>query len=147
MKKFSFRLQSVMNVKIALEKQKRNALEKAMGFLALCQKALDALREEHENLSAKFEEEVRGGTNVQRMTAYSEYFDDLRKRADIERMRVLRAQKEVDRARAALVEAMREVKSFEKLKEKQYAEYLVEAAREEAKVIDDFMSYKTAFPS
>lgn len=147
MKKFAFRLQSVMNVKIALEKQKRNEMERAAAYLEQCRQAVAALEEEHYALAVKFQEEARAGIHAQRMYAYSAYFDDLKHRTDIERMRVVRAEKELQMARTALVEAMREVKIFEKLKEKQYEEYLVEVARENDKIIDDFVSYQTAFPN
>lgn len=147
MKKFKFRLQSVMNVKVALEKQKRMEMEKAAAYLEKCIQTVLTMEQEHKDLSAKFHEEAAQGMHAPRMYAYSAYFEDLKHRTDIERMRALRANQELQAARQALVEAMREVKIYEKLREKQYEEYLVEAARENDKVIDDFMSFKTAFPN
>ena len=55
---------------------------------------------------------------------------------------VIQRQKEVDVARNKLEEAMKERKTFEKLKEKAFAKFIVEENKKEQKEVDEIVSYR-----
>jgi flagellar FliJ protein len=55
---------------------------------------------------------------------------------------VLQREKEVEVARVRLSEAMRERKTFEKLREKAFEAFLEEESRAEQKEVDELVSYR-----
>ncbi len=57
-------------------------------------------------------------------------------------IKVKRANAEVEKKREELVEATKEKKKFEKLKENQHENYIIEEKRSEQRVTDEIVSYK-----
>jgi len=57
---------------------------------------------------------------------------------------VKKEKENVDKVREELLQAMKDRKILEKLKEKRYDEYLIESKAEEQKVNDQIVSYKVS---
>lgn len=143
MKKFRFTLQSLLNVKMSLEKQKTAELADQNRIIKKLEGELDALNVRREKSAAEYAEKMeRGGMSAGDVASYSAGIRALHERIIAQMEKIRRAILVKDKIMAELVELMGERKMLENLREKQYQEYLEEARREDAKIIDDFMSTK-----
>lgn len=140
MKKFVFTMQSLLNVKIALEKQQKAELSEANGRLARFRQALLAREEAFGRARAEAEEKVRRGMSAREVKWRGAGFRALFTAIEEERDKVFVAEEECRRLQKRLVDTMAERKMLERLREKQWAEYQEEGRRSEAAMIDDFLS-------
>ncbi len=142
MKKFQFTLQSLLNVKVALEKQSKAELaaaeQRIQGFL----RELADMETRHQLQIAQYNEKLRRGVQAQDLTAYAIGFRATYEGFARQRKKIEAAEGEKNRIRKKLADVMGERKMLEKLKDKQLAEYNEAAAKENANMIDDFLSNK-----
>ena len=142
MKKFVFTLQSLFNYKRIVEKQQKIELNKA-------QQALRELREEERRLEQAYADNERSleralRENIDVATALSEhdaYFRYLRDALKALRIRIEKAEEIVAQCQERLILTMREIKTYKKLRDEQYAAYLKEVQAEEDKEIGDLVSF------
>jgi flagellar FliJ protein len=139
LKRFVFGLEKILRLRNYAEQEARLELGRAVGALAEIETSLKYLAE------ARFiaaEEQVAEGTNADTIRHYMYYIA----RLDSEKERLLKeaalAERKVEEARAVYVEAAREKKAMEKLKEKKEREYKKNTLREEQKTMDDIPGAK-----
>ena len=143
MKKFKFTLQSLYNYKLTVEKLQKAELKKA-------QLALQELMDEETRLlnawsdnERSLEEALQSGENVGTALAeHDAYFRYLRDALIAIRIAIAKAQRVVDECQERLIITMKELKAYLKLRDEQYQEYMKEVQAEEAKVMDDLVSFK-----
>ena len=139
MAKFIYRMQNILDIKLKLESQAKIAYSQANA----------ALREEEAKLLKLFE----------RKNAYDNRAKELvevkKCRQAIESMKVLIrrqmmqvqvAEKNVEAARQKLEEVMKERKTQEKLREKDFEDFKQQLAQEDNKVVDELVSYSYGRP-
>jgi flagellar FliJ protein len=137
MKKFEFTLNSLLMIKNSLERQAKQKMAEAVSRRDKCQEEIEEIERRKE----------LARTNNKSFTAH-EYLMFSRYYSDLERMRKSKTceleaiEKEIEEIRQELVTIMQERKVLEKLREKQYEEYLVELGKEQDKLVDDMMTYK-----
>jgi flagellar FliJ protein len=143
MKKFKFTLTALLNVKISLEKQKMLELADQNRIIIMLEQELDALKNRLNASTDEYNLKMeRGGMSAGDVAAYGTGIRALFDRIDDQLEKIRRAVRVKERITDELVALMGERKMLENLKEKQYQEYLEEARREDAKIMDDFMSTK-----
>ncbi len=147
MKKFIFTLQSVLNMKVSLERQH-------MAELGACELRLKQLRQQlaalHDRLDLQvdaFNTACAEGVTPADLSVYAVGFRALREKIETQRASVEVAEQEKRRIQSRLVEIMQERKMLEKLREKQYEEYKLLIKAEDAAVMDDFMTHKIHQPA
>ncbi len=141
MARFVFRMQSVLDIKARLEEQQRMNLAAAQKTLNEEEEKLNALyirldyyEEEGRSLrdnSLVVRDIIDNETSIARIR---EYIDEQKKC-------VLRAQKAVDDERMKLVDAMRERKTYEKLREKAFEAFVAEENHKEGVENDEHNSF------
>lgn len=141
MARFNFRLQSVLNLKKALEEQQKHVFHAA-------KRKLDEEEEKLQSLFSRlgdYEEEgrkMRSSTlsimdiidNENAILRIKEYIEEQKTQVALAKMRL-------EAEREKLVEMMKERKTYEKLREKAYENYLSEEKHEEMIVNDEHNSY------
>ncbi len=147
MKKFKFSLQSVLRLKINIEDNEKTQLY-------ILKSQLNTLLEEKRVLdelyAAGVEEQreiCRRGTSPARLIEMSHYLQDMemqqkQKQDEIDAMQ-LRADEQLE----AVMQASTEVKTLEKLKEKQWTVYTEKANKEQDIIIEDFVAGQMALNS
>lgn len=140
MKRFRFSLQTLLNVKESLKKQRQAELAAAKTYAEQCRSALEQskrhLRERMREMAEK-----TAGMDVEEMKVYAKHFVFVRDRIEQQKEVLSEAMEEVRRRQQAVIEMMQEVKILEKLREKQYLAYLEEVKVEQEKEIGDFVSF------
>lgn len=143
MKKFKFTLSTLLNVKTSLEKQKTLELSEQNRIIMMLEKELEALRIRLDASTEEFNQKMeKGGMSAGDVAAYSTGIRALFDRISDQLEKIRRALAVKEKITAELVALMGERKMLENLKEKQFQEYLEEGRREEAKIMDDFISTK-----
>ena len=142
MKKFKFTLQALYNYKLTVEKLQKAELKRA-------QQALQELLDEEQRLikawddnERSLDEALRKGENVgAALTEHDAYFRFLRDALIEIRKRIVKAEEVVRECQERLIQTMKEIKTYVKLRDEQYQEYLKEVQAEEAKTMDDLVSF------
>ena len=144
MKKFNFKLQSVLKYRSHLENLARQEAMKALMDITQCENAMAQIRQERQSLALRIEQETTKGVSAQMFRHYNDYLDALD--ADIVRKENEKIQlnKVLAVKQQTLIQKGVERKAIERLKEKKRAEYIDEMMAEEQKIADDIASLKKA---
>jgi flagellar FliJ protein len=143
MPKFQFRLQNYLELREKLEEQSK---------LEYGHAAAKAEQERHREAELKAQKQAalneyrakasEGSLKPHELERYTSYLRRMDEAIARQHEKVLRAEAKAEEKRLALVEAMKERKALEVLRDKRYSEYQREAQLAEQKVIDEIVSYK-----
>lgn len=141
MAKFTFRLQNIFNLKVRLEQQQKNAF-------AAARKRLDEEEEKLNNLYSRlagYEEKGRLMRNetlhIRDIIENENAIDKIKDYIEDQKAQVRLAEMRLEEERVKLVEAMRERKTYEKLRENAFAEWQESEKHEENVINDEHNSY------
>ena len=144
MKKFSFSLQSVLNLQLKLEDQEKQAFREANLKLSEEEDKLRELLKQKENYENDLREALSGSLDVKNVNNIKHSIDIMKSRIRTQMIAVHVAEKNVEAARIRLQEAMVNRKTYEIMREKAFEEYKKEAEYEESKEIDQLVSFRHA---
>ena len=141
MAKFTYRMQSILDIQYQLESQAKMELGRAQM----------KLMEEEERLRKLIDRKEAYLEEGRKMRSDALHVDDLRdnrnavlimdEMIEVQKVQVALAEKEVEAARLKLQEVMQERKMHEKLKEKAFEQYMYEENTAEGKAVDELTSY------
>ena len=136
-KKFKFPLDPALRYRRHLEGEKKRALAKARrAVLEQNRLLLELLREEGQG-KEEFRKLKVGQTGVQRLRLQEQYLNALSRRIRREFEGLQRRLLAEEQARRELVEARKQVRVLERLRERREADYRYELGREEQKELDE----------
>ena len=139
---FVFRLQSFLGVKEKIEDQKRVEYGKSMAKLNEEKQKLSLMESELANVVLSLKNALSERINSNDIRNRNNYINDLKIRIEQQKEKVTRAKRASDKKRDELVEAMKERKMLETLKEHDKEAYMKEQLYKEQKVTDEIVSYK-----
>ena len=142
MTKFSFRLESILQIKIKLEEQAKMEFAAAKMRLNEEEDKLQALKDRKETYEQELKRLYMGKLDVRRINSTSAAIEVTETQINTQVFAVKRAEKKVAVASDKLSTVMQERKSMEKLKENKLAEYMREYNEEESKQTDELISYQ-----
>jgi flagellar FliJ protein len=142
MTKFSFRLESILQIKIKLEEQAKMEFAAAKMRLNEEEDKLQALKDRKEVYEQELKRLYMGNLDVRRINSTSAAIEVTETQINTQVFAVKRAEKKVAVASDKLSSVMQERKSMEKLKENKFAEYMREYNEEESKQTDELISYQ-----
>lgn len=142
MKKFKFTLQALYNYKLTVEKMQKAELRKA-------QQALRELLDEEQRLLRAYADNERSLARALRentdvaaaLVEHDSFFRYLRDALIELRERIRKAEEIVRQCQDRLIITMKELKTYVKLRNEQYQEYLKEVQIEEDKNMGDLVSF------
>ncbi|MCL2398204.1 MAG: flagellar export protein FliJ [Defluviitaleaceae bacterium] len=144
MAKFVFRLQSYLGVKEQLEEQKKNEYGEAIRRLEEEKKKKHLLEQELEENVFLFKRTLATSIVPADIRRYNNRIEIVKVWITEQEERIKIATQYVEEKRLELVEAMKERKALETVKERNYEEYLIDEKRAEQSVVDGIVSYKYA---
>ena len=142
MKKFSFDLQGVLEIKEKLEGQAKINFGIARARLTAEENKRDEILARKAEYRERLEQLVNGDLNVTEIARCSDAIDIIDEQLSSQEMMVKRAEKQLELMRTRLNTVVMERKTIEKLREKRFAEYLQEYNNEERKQVDELVSYR-----
>ena len=142
MAKFNFRLQSYLGLKAKIEELKRNEFGKAVAAVEAEKRKLAELEQEKADCIEEFRQKVEIVIDPVNLNQYNLFIEILKERIKNQLVQLARAEEFLKIKRAELVEAMKDKKILETLKERDYEQYIIEEKKSEQKVLDDLVSYR-----
>ena len=137
MKSFTFSLEKVLNLRKFREDEAKIELGRATGLLAELEGKIRGLAGERARAAANQFNPENNAAMIQQYTYYLLRLDNTREQLFKE---AALAELKVEEARTLFLEASRERKVLDKLKEKRQNEYRKEMFAEETKALDDIAS-------
>ena len=138
MKKFTFSLQKLLDIREAKEKEIKHELMKVLGIQNKERVLQENLRNNITKYESEHSEKLRKGVfSPEEAISLMRYVDAARNAIVEAQRRIDDMQPVVDEVRARLVTASREKKIVEKLKERKFDKYMYEFNRTLAKENDD----------
>jgi len=142
MKKFKFTLQALFDYKITVEKMQKAELKKAQQALqelvAEELRLLQAYADNEYSLARSLEENLNVG---QALSEHDAFFRFLRDALKLIREKILEAEEVVRQCQERLILTMKEIKTYNKLRDEQFLKYRKEVQDEETKEIEDLVSF------
>lgn len=142
MAKFIFKMESILSVKEKLEEQAK--AEYSIEIIKLRQE--EEKLEEFENRKNAYQtrlyEAVMDTLNISEIKILEDSVENIKYNIKLQLIVIANQQKNVDRAREKLDNAMKERKTYEKLKEKAFEEFKEQINAEEQKEINELVSFK-----
>lgn len=138
MRRFNFRLQSILNLKEKNLEDERLKLGEIISVLESQKDVLLEMNEKKESLETRLEEITKESTlDIQNVVSYKNYHNQISQDVKMQFEIIKRTQFELEEQQLKVNQAYKEVKILEKLKEKQYKNFLTEYEHYEIKELDD----------
>ena len=147
MKKYSFRLQPVLDLKEKVLEDKRLEMAKVIKLLNDYQEELNALEKMHLGYNDELESLSNSNAyvNVADIAGYNNYLFDIEQKIKDKKYTIENTKKVLKVKQQAVNEALKEVKVLEKLKETQSQKYYKAIEKKEAEEIDDIVTARYKF--
>ncbi|MGQ9487795.1 MAG: flagellar export protein FliJ [Armatimonadota bacterium] len=143
MRRFVFSLQKVLEYRQRLEEQAIRAFAEAQRHLEREQAVLAELISLREQCLQRSSRAKR--LAVEMLDVEQTYLFALEGRIEAQRQRVAEAEAVLEERRQALIEAQRERKALERLRDKHYEQWRQEVLRAEQQVLDDLATVRAVF--
>jgi len=144
MAKFVYRLQSYLNLKEQVEELKKNEYGYALRRLEEERQKKLQLETEQETLVEIFKNSLLVAIKPADIRRFNNRIELLKVWIVEQEERVKQAEQEAEEKRLALVEAMKDRKALETVRERNYEDYKLEEKRSEQVVVDGIVSYQYA---
>ena len=125
-----------------MEDLKKNEFGKAVSALAAAQQKKADMEQEKISCINGFRHSISQGIDPLDIKQHNQYIEKLKQMIKAQEEVIVRAEALVEEKRAELVEAMRDKKAMETLKENDFEEFLEEEKKAEQKVVDEIVSYR-----
>ena len=141
MAKFRYRMQNILDIKIKMETQEKNEFGIAARKLAEEEDKLLDLKRRQEGYMTTLTEAAQGDLDIKEINNLKTSINTMKSLIRTQMLEVNKAQRELEVRRARLNEVMMERKTHENLKERDFETFKAEMAAEEAKEIDQLISF------
>ncbi len=141
MKKFVFSLAPLMKVRENAKERLMVEYAEAESVLNNALKKKKYLENSHAALCMEYENQATGGVKPADIHAVKVYLEELQAQIKAAAIEVKQAKIKAENKRLELAEVYKEIKALEKLQEKQYREYLLEAEKQEVKIREDILAF------
>lgn len=142
MARFVFPMQNILNMKEKLEEQEKNQYAQANMRLQEAIAEQEALELRLENEKRKLQKDISSDLNINEIRRREDAVEIFRMYVRQQILVVKQREKEVEVARERLNEAMKERKTFEKLREHAFERFCIEENLREQKEVDELVSYR-----
>ena len=142
MAKFVFPMESILSIKYKLEDQAKAEYGLEIAKLHEEEEKLERLEERKQKFQAELREAVSDRLDIRRIKELENSVENDKYNINIQKLIIHQQELKVEEAREKLDEAMKERKTFEKLKEKAFEEFKLEIEAQERKEVDELVSFR-----
>lgn len=139
---FKFRLENYLGVKEKIEEQRKLDYGKALRKLDEEKKLLEYFYGKKKSLIFAMRNSINSGVKSAELKRYNEYISYIKNKIEEQETAVKNAEEFAENKRLELVEAMKERKMLDVLKDNDRAEYNREQLLKEQKIVDEIVSYQ-----
>lgn len=142
MAKFVFSMQNLLDIKEKLEEQEKNNYRMASLRLQEAEDELERLQARQYEAEERLRQEFVSVMDIRNVRRRENAVEVIRMYVRQQQVVVIQCQKELEIARERLNEAMKERKTFDKLRERAFDEFMLEENKKEQKEVDELVSYR-----
>lgn len=139
---FRFRLKTLLNVKVQLEKSAKIELGIAVSFLEIQKQALRDLENERKQLDRDFLESVSGRIDQTQIQTIKNRIVVVENYVIKQKLKVKEASDAVDKIRDRVVVLMQERKVLENLRDKEFDQFRIDELHEEQRLADELVTHR-----
>lgn len=139
---FTFKFQSMLNVKEKLQEQKELEFGKAVQAYELEKRKFDILVKQREANILGLKDAIEKKVSPREIASYNSFINKLKNDMDKQKVTITQAEEYVEKKRLELQNAIVETKKYEKLKEKDLEEYVLEQKSKENQALDEIVTYR-----
>ena len=143
MKKFKFTLTTFLRTKEIQESQTKKKLAEIIQELQKAMDMLELIEYETEKMQQQCLEVMSEGTNSDSLNQYANCISSLKQQHKNQKIITEKIEKEKSACQEELSKIMGEIKGLQKIKQKQYEEFLYECAKEQELEIEEFVLFQT----
>ena len=140
MKKFKFKLQSLMNLRERREEEAKKNYRESLKKINDEENKLLEMKTELKKFESEYQKTI--SINPELMSQFYLYYEKLEHNVIEQREQVALAKQEMEINKKNLIEARKERKKIEKIKENELERYLDEVKKAEQKFIDEIATQK-----
>lgn len=140
--KFKFKFQKILEAKERMEDAKKNEFAKKIQEIEAVKESVVLLDKEKEELKMKYQRELKVGMDINSVKAMNNYFKIMDDKKNHYLKLIEIKNNELEKIKEEYLSLMKDRKSFENLKEKEFDEFKEQEKIEEAKTIDEIVSFK-----
>ncbi len=142
MARFNFKLQGILNIKLKMEEQEKLAFAEARMRLNDEQDRLNLLFTRKDEITEEKKQNMSGAIRFVELQVAENAIKGLDLSIEDQKKAVRRAEKALSLAEDRLNAAMKERKTYEKLREKAFEEFLAMEAHNEQMEINELVAYR-----
>lgn len=142
MAKFVFQMESILSIKEKLEDQAKAEYGMEMAKLREEERILEGLIAKKDGYQTRLTLSVQDQLDIVEIKTLEDSVENAKYNINVQKMVIANQQMQVDKAREKLDEAMKERKTYEKLKEKAFEEFKIEIEAQERKEVDELVSFR-----
>lgn len=142
MAKFFYRMQNILDIKYKLEDTAKQEYAEARRLLSIEEEKLEQLKNRKEEYQEEYNNLIRGSLDFVKIEETGNAIDIMDILIAEQSEVVKKRSKELEKARIKLQQVMQERKMHEKLKEKQFDEFVQGVNATENKETDEVVSYQ-----
>ncbi len=144
MKRFVFKLQSLLNYKKHLEQMARQEMAKAVAEVNACEQQIQDLKDNRESSAQRLDSLVEKGVDAKEFKLYHGFLTAVDRMIVDEKNRKFELEKTLNKKRSILKKRTIDKKAMERLRDRRAEEYTGEMLRAEQKELDEIAALKTA---
>lgn len=141
MAKFVFSLQSILNIKLKMETQAKQAFAAAKNRLDEEEQRLEELYQRKNSYEERAKELLQGTLRIRDIEDNKNAILMMDAFISDQQKRVERAKIQLEYEREQMTEAVKERKTYETLREQAFEEFLQDENKAESKAVDELVSY------
>lgn len=142
MKKFKYKMETLLKLKENLEKQLKIEFKNMNNCLNEEKEKLNKLNLRHNEYEGLLTKSLKDELNMININHNKQAIVFIREKTEKQEEIIKEIENALKNIRIKLIEAIKERKILEKLKDKEYERYKLELKREEEKENDEFISFK-----
>ena len=142
MAKFVFQMESMLRLKSRIEDQKKQEFAKALQRVEEEKAVLEKFFRDKSDAINKLKGDINIRISPIDFGLTNRYIEFTKEKIVIQKGVIIKVEQLLEQARLELVEATKERKMLDKLKEKKFEEYIDEEKKQEQKMVDEIVSYK-----
>lgn len=138
---FNFKFEKILNYKENVENIKKSKYGALKQKLTEEEKKLESFYEYKSNLR-KERNELAGTFNIGELKIFNNFYEEIKEKIEKQKQVVVEIRNEAEEAKELLIEASKEKKIYDKLKENAHNEYIYDQKKNEEKQVDSIVTYK-----
>lgn len=142
MAKFIFKMESILSIKYKLEDQAKAEYGMEVVKLREEERKLEVLIAKKEAYQDALTKAVQDALIIREIKVLENSVENAKYNINVQKFVIKQQQQRVDQAREKLDNAMKERKTYEKLKEKAFEQFKMEIEAQERKEIDELVSFR-----